>query len=199
MAKSNNKELGWMSINYHDQDYFSYSDRELYMDDLSKIYSETELNFMQKLHPKMLTIEGLRQIHHWLDLKNCIDSIDDFTIVKKEILLKLFENEIFNPFIDISKSIRLIKNSYLNNKIIWIIRLSTTIPGALTISCPKKVSIYDEIFYKTVHFRFRLTKDGKYKHNNIEYSLDELINCFNNKTCQIATELNHKHELLSYK
>ncbi len=172
-ASSDNYKKGWMGIQeFNRKDDIYIEDNKAtgirIVDERSKqlegLFSKNEWTKLCT-HHNVKTYNRERTLYHWLGLGD--ESIDQSVIqYRKQLLLSLWDNKVFHPFVDITKAEEKIVSSKYK---IWVLRLSTTEPGKLTFSYPKKMD-NDTLMVK--HYRIN-NVGGQYtvwdnKYNTID-------------------------------
>ncbi len=145
MAASSNsdKKQGWMAVrefNAKSVEYFEEDAEtgerviDVRSEQLRKLFTDDEWTKLCA-HHNIKTHNRERLMYHWLGLKpSGSDEATDLVVKeRKELLLSLWANEIFHPFVDVDGACKIINGKNCNT---WVLRLSTTEPGNLTISYP---------------------------------------------------------------
>jgi hypothetical protein len=134
-----NRSQGWMRAHVmHTEEGVHYYDPsaetghcpvDVWLQDLLEFFTPEEMDTDSH---NMDDLGRQRQLWHWLDLGD--ESIDNaIRQQRKKLLLLMWKNEVFHPFVDMSTAETMISEAEYK---IWVIRLSTTVPGKLTISYP---------------------------------------------------------------
>lgn len=177
-SSDNDQKQGWMGIrkfNAKNDEYMEADEEtgervvDVRSKQLEELFTADEWATLGT-HHNIKTLNRERLVYHWLSLKPPGKPVDQ-TVVKerKELLLSLWDNKIFHPFVDMDGAHDIINEKKCNT---WVLRLSTTEPGKLTISYP---SVKSDGGKEVNHVRIHRT-DSKFSLWGNQYnSIEEVI------------------------
>lgn len=213
MNQQHDKTLGWMGVNaqleiyYHTlaskvhthYESFLESDNEntqkskdfapfvtQRLEKLREFFTNDEWATLQRYHKFDDDVTRQRLLYHWLGLNDEL-IVDETHQIRKQLLLMLWDKEVFHPFVDIQEAEQIIiKNKYTN----WILRLSTTKSGKITISYP----YFDESIVIS-NYRINYT-NNVFEYTDKKYdSIDDLIKQITN---DVTLSVKQYNSLIDY-
>lgn len=141
---------------------------------LRAYFNDDEWTYLQRYHKFDDDVAKQRLLYHWLGTL-----IND---THKQLLLMLWNKKIFHPFVDILTAENIIRD---HNHTQWILRLSTTEAGKITLSYP---FIENGIIHIN-HQRITIISNTLFEWNTKYYSFDELIKEISTTTSNITPVL----------
>jgi len=137
------------------------------------MFTDEQWGAMKAVHRRLTSFNGMRLAYHWLGLSD-ESVLEETSKLRAARFLEMMLNANFHPFADVTIGERIIREAYEdkeNSRVIWVFRLSTTIPGAITITRPTSLK---PLAY--AHCRFKPNDEGKFTIGKVVYDkLEEFL------------------------